>query len=146
MEKYPKPISICKTKKILEQMEKSIYKIHYEKGKYSIGFFCYIKSENKNIPVLITDKIILKDRNQKSIIISINNKNKNIEFGDIIFTNKNYNFAIIEVKEKMINDLYFLDLDDNLYEEDSEIHYYLETIYIIHFNNKDKNSQYHMVH
>ena len=139
MEKYPKSVSIYKTKKIFEQMEKSIYKIHYEKGKYSIGFFCYIKNENKNIPVLIMDKILLKSKNQKKIIISINNKNKYIEFGDIIFTNKNYNFAIIEVKENMISNLSFLDLDDNLYEKDSEMYYYLETIYIIHFNNKDKN-------
>lgn len=139
MEKYPKSISIYKTKKIFEQMDKSIYKIHYEKGKCSIGFFCYIKSENKNIPVLIMDKILLKSKSQKNIIISINNKNKYIEFGDIIFTNKNYNFVIIEVKENMISNLSFLDLDDSLYEKDSEMYYYLETIYIIHFNNKDKN-------
>ena len=60
MEKYPEPISICKTKKILEQMEKSNYKIHNGAGKYSNCLFSYIKIKDKNIPVLIVDKNIIK--------------------------------------------------------------------------------------
>ena len=139
MEKFPKAISINKTKKILEQMEKYIYKINYQKGKSNFGFFCYIKNENKNIPVLIMDKNALSSKNQKEINISINNMNKNIEFGNIIFTNKTYGISIIEIKENMIKGINFFEIDEKLYESDSEIYYHLETIYVIHYNNKEKS-------
>ena len=39
----------------------------------------------------------------------------------------------------MIKDINFLDIDNNLYEKDFENYYYLETIYIIYYNNKKKN-------
>ena len=43
------PISISKlcTKTILDQMNKSLYKIEYEKRKFITGFFCHIKYEKK---------------------------------------------------------------------------------------------------
>ena len=69
MDRYPKSISKNKTKKTLEQMEKLNYKIINGKGKFSSGFFCYIKNEIKNIPVLIIDKDILRSKNQKGINI-----------------------------------------------------------------------------
>ena len=98
MERYPKSISKDKTKKILEQMEKINYKIINYKGKFSSGFFCYIKNEIKNIPVLIIDKDTLITKTKKSINIFLDKVNKNIEFGDIIYINKTYNIAIIEIK------------------------------------------------
>ena len=139
MERYPRAISKNKTKKILEQMKKLNYKIINGKGKFSSGFFCYIKNEIKNIPVLIIDKDTLSSKNQKGINILMDKMNKNIEFGDIIYTDKAYNIAIIEIKEKNIKDINFFEIDDKLYEKDYEINYYLETIYLIHYNNIEKN-------
>ena len=103
MDRYPKSISKNKTKKTLEQMEKLNYKIIIGKGKFTTGFFCYIKNGIKNIPVLIIDKDTLSSKNQKSINILMDKVSKNIEFGDIIYTNKAYNIAIIEIKEKILN-------------------------------------------
>ena len=88
-------------------MEKLNYKIKNYEGKFTTGFFCYIKNGIKNIPVLIIDKETLSTKNQKSINILMNKVSKNVEFGDIIYTNKAYNIAIIEIKEKNIKDINF---------------------------------------
>ena len=63
MERYPRAISKNKTKKILEQMEKLNYKIKNYEGKFTTGFFCYIKNGLKNILVLIIDKETLSSKN-----------------------------------------------------------------------------------
>ena len=44
-----------------KQMKDSIYTIYKQDGitELGVGFFCYIKYENKNIPVLIIKGLIL---------------------------------------------------------------------------------------
>ena len=42
LEKYPKPISIERTKKILDQMENNICKVYKNNGGKGTGFFCNI--------------------------------------------------------------------------------------------------------
>ena len=114
-------------------MKNSIYKMNEKEGKFDIGFFSHIKYQNKNIPVLITNyqKIYLSKND--SIKVRINNETKIIEFGKTKYFNELYDLSIIEIKENKNNKLYFLELDENIYEKDSEINYNNNQIYIIHY-------------
>ena len=143
MDKFPKPVTKNITQIILNQIDNSIYIINEKRGKFFIGFLCYIKCQNKNIPVLITSYEGINEKyisNNNSIDISINNENIGIEFGNIIYLNKYLDLSIIEIKESSYDNLKFLELDDCLYEKDSELLFYRETIYIIHYNVSDKNN------
>ena len=86
MEEYPKPVSKQITQNIIDQMNKSFFKVD-EKG--NIGFFSYIKYENNNIPVLIINNYLNNED-----IKDINDKNKDIQFTDIIYKNKEYNITL----------------------------------------------------
>ena len=121
MEKFPKPVSKYCTKKIFEQMENSYYKIKNKNNTFVFGFFCYVKNENVNIPVLITDKQIINNISDNTIEILIKNENKRIELGKILFKNKSDNIAIIEVKENNIKFINFLDLDERIYKKKFEL-------------------------
>ena len=70
-----KPVSIEQTEIILEQMKNSIYIIKGKEKELNLGFFCHIKYNNKDIPVLITSYQIINERylsnNDKINIISI---------------------------------------------------------------------------
>ena len=133
MENYPKPVTKDTHKKIMEYLDNSIYKIKGNDDQYGIGFFCNIKSHNKNIPVLITNYKIINEKyytNNNSIKILINNEIISIEFGSINYINKNLDISIIEIKKnKLIN---ILDIDENIYKEESELCLNKESIYIIH--------------
>ena len=128
---YPNVISYECTKKIVEQIEKNIFKIKIGK-KQGTGFFCKIPFPDKDnmIPVFITnnhiinlkeDKIIIKIKEEKeSRIINLNNRIK--------YTNKEYDITIIELKEN--DDIKnYLELDDNIINDLNE-EYIDKTIYI----------------
>ena len=143
MEAYPKPVSKKCQEKIITQMNNSIYKIHLEEGKFSYCFFCYIKFQSKNIPFMITtydiiDKRYLSENN--SIKVSINNKKIVIRFKDKKYFYQKYDLAIIEIEENKIDNLNIFELDDCLYQEDCELYYNKESIYIINYNKKDEIS------
>jgi len=144
MEKFPKPVSKYCTKKIFEQMENSYYKIKNKNNTFVFGFFCYVKNENVNIPVLITDKQIINNISDNTIEIIIKNENKRIELGKILFKNKSDNIAIIEVKENNIKFINFLDLDERIYKKKFELFFGDESIYIINYSadNKDVSVSY----
>ena len=131
---YPNYITKDCTKAILDQMNRSLYKIYYgEEGNFNFGFFCHIKYENKKIPVIITNyqhKYFLKNNHIKA---TINKENKSIELGKTKCFSKLYDLSIIEIKENKNNKIYFLDLDENLYEKNSETNYNKVPIYIIHY-------------
>ena len=59
MKNLIKPVSQKRAKIILDQMKNSVYEIYkkYDDFKIGIGFFCYIKYKNKNIPVLVMNCI-----------------------------------------------------------------------------------------
>ena len=142
MDKFPRPISKQCIRKITQQINNPIYKLFGKKSKY-ICFFCYIKYQNKNIPVLITSYQIINEKyvaNNNSIDININNKIINIQFKTVKYVNKYLDISIIEIKETNKKIINFLELDERLYEKESELFYYNETIYIIHDNNKEKNN------
>ena len=104
---YPKVISYESTKKILEQMEKNVFKIKigFHQG---TGFFCKIPFPDINnmLPVLITTNHIIDEEylytKDKSISIQLKGETdfKNISLNDRIkYTNEEYDVTIIEIKE-----------------------------------------------
>ena len=137
MKECSNSISIQCAKKILEQMNNSIYKINENNGKFDIGFFCHIKYKNKDIPVLITNNQHIYLAKNNYLKISINKENKLIELGKTRYFNKLYDLSIIEIKENKNDKIYFLEIDEKLYETDSDIKYNNQPIYIIHYHNKD---------
>ena len=143
MDVFPKPISKNCTKQILNQLDKSLYNINNQRGINTVGFFSFIKYKNKNIPVLITTYEIINEdylANNNNINISTNDKTFSLDFGEIKYINKNFGLSVIEIKNDNNNILHFLEIDDILYQNDSEFYVDKETIYIIHRINNDNNN------
>ena len=141
---YPIPVTKNSHKIILEQMDNLFNKfIKEDDGKEELLFFCYINYKNKKFPVLVTTIENIDDlylNKYKSINISLNNEIKKIEFGDIIYRNKESNLLIIAIKDNKENNINILELDDILYEKESEMIYNKESIYIINSDNNDNTT------
>ena len=143
--KYPKAESIEGTEKILDQIRNCVFKIILENGDRGTGFFCNIPYNNKLIPVMITNNHIIDSNyisNNKFIIITLNNDkdDKIIKLNDnrIIYTNKEYDITIIEIKPKDDKINNFMELEDKIFKEESYLYYNQESIYIIHYSNQEK--------
>ena len=128
--------NICK---ILEQMDKSFYKINEENGQFYFGCFFHIKTGEKIIPVLLINKYLKFEEYKSQIDISINNQVKTIELGDTIYKNKNINISMIEIKDNKNYNINYLELDDTLKQKELENIYNNESIYIMQLNNKTKD-------
>ena len=103
METYLKPVTKSCAKKIYDQMNNYLYKIEQKGGNYEIGYFIQIKDENKkSYLVLVTSPNVLEDIDNNSLKITIDDEPKSIELGDIRYVNKNYEKAVIEIKNKSI--------------------------------------------
>ena len=76
MEEYPEPVTKQCTQKILYQMNNSFYKINEQDGKFDIGFFCYIKFKEKNIPIVIINRYIFDEEYDNSNIINVTINNR----------------------------------------------------------------------
>ena len=137
MENYPKPIKKKCIEKILYQMNNTVYKIKEKNEKNKYCFFCSIKNKNKNIPVIIVNNSSSADNNNKSIQIITNNRAKQIKIGKARYINKDLNISIIEVEDNDINEINFIEIDDNLYEKDFKECYYKESIYIFQYDNEN---------
>ena len=145
MKKYLKPVTKQCAKKISDQMENYLYRIHKKDGNYEIGYFIQLKDKNgKNYIALVTNSNVLDDIDNNSLKITIDNEPKSIELGDIRYKNKAYNKAIIEIKDKR-NIKYYFEIDENVYKSELEIstNYYNESIYIIQYDNGDNISLSH---
>jgi len=59
MDRYPNPVSIENTKRILMQMEKSVFCIYRNDGSKGTGFFCFISLKDKRLPVMITNNHVI---------------------------------------------------------------------------------------
>ena len=142
---YPTPIFIKETKKILQQMEKSVFKICITDGSKGTGFFCKIPLPDKNfIPAFITNKHVVNEKylnEKKEIKVKMidnddwdKTKIKAINIEDsLYYTNKDYDITIIEIKMKKNADLYeFLELDDNIFDDDG-LGYIGNSIYLLHY-------------
>ena len=106
---YPSPIFIEGIKTILRQMEKSVCKICIKDGSKGTGFFCKIPLPNKNfLLAFITNNHVINEKylnEEKEIKIKMNDGHKTdiktINIKDrFIYTNKDYDITIIEIKDK----------------------------------------------
>ena len=147
IEKYPRPISIKGTKEILNQMENCICKIYKNGGGKGTGFFCNIKYNNNNIPVMMTnnhviDEKYIKENNNIELTLNDDNINKTIILNNNnrkIYTNKEYDITIIEIKYEKDKINNFMELDEKIFNEKSEILYNNNhSIYIPQYLNGDK--------
>ena len=90
---------------------------------------------------MIINKIVRLEEYKDEVNISINKKTKNIKLGDTKYQNEEYNMTIIEIKENKRDKIQFLEIDDAIYEENSEMYYDKKPIYIIQWKNmKDLNN------
>ena len=134
MEEYPKPATKQSIENIFRQMNCSFYKIIEKDKTFTNCFFTHIKYKKEKIPVIIINNF--GEYNHK-IEISINNKNEIIELSDIKYINKNYNLTIIKIKENKKDNIQFLEIDENIYDKESEIYYIKDSIYVIHYIQND---------
>ena len=142
MEKYLKPVTKKCAKKISAQMENYLYRINQKEGNYEIGYFIQLKDKNsKSYLALVTSPNVLKDIDNNSLKITIDDEPKSIELGDIRYVDKKYKRAVIEIKDKSIIKYYF-EIDENVYKSELEIstNYQNESIYIIQYDNGDNIS------
>ena len=75
-------------------------------------------------------KITLND-DEEDKTISINDKR-------LIYTNEKYDITIIEINPVKDNIFNYMELDEKIYKEQSQIFYSKESAYIIHYANGDK--------
>ena len=129
------PVAKQGVQKILDQMNNSIFTVEGKDGNFEIGYFCYIKYQNKKVPAIIINNILLETEFNNTINIFVNNKKKSIELGKTRYNNYEKNISIIELKEDKIDDITFIETDDRLYQDEAEMFYSKESIYIIQFNN-----------
>ena len=137
LEGLPLPATIEKTKIILDQMQNSICKIITKNGK-GTGFFCKVPFKKKKITVLITSNHLINEKmiqkkSEINLFINDDKKEKSIELDENrrIYTNKEYNITIIEIKRKKDKIYDFLELDDNIFRGTPII--FNETGYIIQY-------------
>ena len=126
MEEYPKPVTKRCTQNILNQMNSTFYDINQ-----NIGFFCNIKYQNKKIQVLMINNYLNDEEIEFLNNILINNET--IELENIIYKSIEYNITIIKIKNN--NNLNYIEIDDKLYENESEMNYNKDSIYILQYNN-----------
>ena len=103
------PITKEKAKILCSQLDKYICKIYSVNDTKGTGFFCKIPfpDEFKLLPVLITNNHVLDTDNLKVNTIKITLEDDNIEKilelnnSRIIYTNKDIDFTIIEIKPNL---------------------------------------------
>ena len=136
MEDLPEPVSVQCNNEIENQINNSFCKINLKNGKFQFGIFCYIKYENKNIPLLLTQYDVINEKylsNNNNINVFFKDKIKTIEFGDAKYLNKKYNIALIEIKEEKDDKISYLEFDDCLCSKNYEICLLRNSIYIIQY-------------
>ena len=143
LDDYPSFVTLDKMKTIIYQLEHSVCKIKYE-GINGTGFFCYIHDNinKKIIPVMITNNHIIDENyfsKYKGLKISLNNEKKyiDIKFGSksTKYTNKDNDITILEVKNDQDKMISFLDIDEKIYESNSNKIFNKTSSYIIQYPN-----------
>lgn len=139
----PDSLSIEQNEYINKQMKNSVCKIECDNNKKGTGFLCYIPFPDKGnlLPVLFTNNHVL-DYSQlisgKNIIISFHD-NKNVFKIDMSKKRQfyseegNIDTTIIEIKKSDgIDFKHFLDIDEDIFEENNET-FKDKTIYLLHY-------------
>ena len=131
-------------KTIYHQIKNSLCEI----WKNATGFFCHIPFQDKKLPVLITCKNIIGDyflKENKEINVSLddNKTQKKIKLNEnkLIYTNDKYNITFIEIKpDDNIDEKNFLELDENLFTNNSEFIIENKSLYVLHYSKKNSIS------
>ena len=134
------PVNIEGTKKILDQMRKCICKIKM-KEEFGTGFFCKFPNKKETLKVFMTNYHVLNEKSleeNKKLNLLLNDEKEilkiDLEIKRKTYFNKDYDITIIELKdEDRIED--YLELDDNLFQDDAEIIYVDKSIYILQYPN-----------
>ena len=149
---YPPPISIKGTEIILDQMKKYISKIFIKDGGKGTGFFCYINYENISLPVMITNnhvinKYYFENNNVLKVTFYNDFEDKTITLNDkrLIYTNKDYDTTIIQIRPEKDGIHNFLEIDENIFREESNLLYEKQSIYIIQYPKGEAGVSYGMI-
>ena len=126
----------------------SICNIKYNNKEYIFGFFCYLPIPNEFdiLPVLITNAAKFKKDNinqVKELIISFycggGNKTICIDKSRRIYNSKKYDISIIEIKENdNIDKNIFLDIDEDIYEDNLKEQFEQKSIYLLYHISQSK--------
>ena len=77
------------------------------------------------------------DGYEKDILnVYFKNENKIIKLGNNKYLYKEYDLSILEILEDKKDNIKYLEIDDNIFNEELEINYYKSSIYIIQSNSK----------
>ena len=132
----------------LAHMENYICRIHGN-NIIGTGFFCKLEYNNKKIPVLMTNYHVIDEqflRANQSLKVDIKNNEHiiNINQDSIIYSSpKNfYDIIIIKINKNNKDIKYYLDIDPNIYKEESLSTYKNERIYVLHYPGCKNNELY----
>ena len=133
------PAQLLKTTNLYD-MEKYICKIKVNDKNFGTGFFCIIEYNNKIIPALITNYHVINDEFlevNKYIEVYIKNESHLIEINkeSKIYSSisSEYDIMIIKINQDNEEIRDYLEVDPNIYKEDSLSTYKNEDIYILHY-------------
>ena len=138
----PKSIPVEVLKNLAQKGKTHICKIKFSQGRYGTGFFCKIPySWDLILKVLITSNHVLNKEDlllNKTIKFSINNENQQfqilIDESRYIYINNKYDIVIIELKEKdKIDENYFFDIDNEIFNENSENIFINKDVILLHY-------------
>ena len=136
------PITVDQTKIILSQLEKNLCKINKIDETHGSAFFCKMPFPHQFhlLPTLITANHILNKEDleiNKTIELYLDNhkitKTILIDPSRIIFTNEELDVSIIEIKPEIDKIYNFLDIDENIYDNNYNEFYKNKTIYILQY-------------
>ena len=142
IKKSPIPVSLENTEKIINQMKKCVCQIHKE-GQ-GTGFLCKIPFPDAShlLPVLMTNNHVSNSddiKEDKIITISFNNKQiiKTIKIDNTRkkFNSEELDVTFIEIKENKDGIYDFLELEDNINENEYNLKnlYKNKSIYILNY-------------
>ena len=140
MSYYPIPVTKQCTQNILDQMNNLFFEIKGNDKDINNCCFCKIEYKNKKVPVIIINKYLIDLEFMNSIDISINNKLKTIKFGRTRLISEEFGLSIIEIIDNNLEDINFMEIDEKLNENESEMFYNKISIYIIQIDYKNEKS------
>ena len=135
MKVYPKSASQACIEEILSQMKKSIGTIYKVDGKTELGkgYFCHIKYEKRNIPVIIINNLELYKEEIDTIIFTNKSVLKKIKLEGIKIKSNKFKITVFEIKENKREEIHFLEIDERLYKKEQEYLFNKESIYILQY-------------
>ena len=133
--------------KIYDQMGKYVCLIDHDNCK-ATGFFCNIpfKDKKQYLPVLVTcnyaiNENMIKENNVICISIFDKKEIRNIELKNrLMYTNREYNVTLIEIKPNIDKICNFLELDENIFEENKENIYKMKSVYVLQYSKGECSS------